>query len=531
MNTHDDDDDVRGGSIESSSSSSSDVAFSSYGTTLVSVLTLREIPVIPIDDVRVVDPFAKNGDPFGGFGPMLGGRVGGGGIGGMMNPFGGFFGGYFGGGGGGGMMGGEDGNEPPYPRSPPFPGIAGVGGRGGDRDGGGGEEEEKKGGGGNNDGNVGRAGGGRGWTNVTSTSVSSSTRMERDGNGKRVVTTVTKTTRVVDGKRNTETVITRRHVDDGGRIETEKVVEDNGRGGGASTAGTVPTSSGGGGTKIATTATLSSRGDGTSSPPAPRRVVPPTALPFHSTTMPNAVVEKPPTSPPFVAAIVTDCLLGVSVTDASSTDPDGFVSPTRSTSGTSKSSSSSSSSKNNGDKGSGNGVGKAGWRKTEYLFKLGRFIPPFMIVGKYYKDEEEEERRRRDMQKEYDDMRDRLRRYRWDSSARRDGAARRDDESSSSSESKDKDESRRRSGSADLPITNAVTSRTEYYLQRTYVQMAKNASMMSHILTDVMMRPDFPRKVSAGGERIFDNIRPTAERTAKLMRDVWDMWMGWANGR
>jgi hypothetical protein len=29
----------------------------------------------------------------------------------------------------------------------------------------------------------------------------------------------------------------------------------------------------------------------------------------------------------------------------------------------------------------------------------------------------------------------------------------------------------------------------------------------------------------------LDNIRPTAERTGKLMRDVWDMWVGWANGR
>jgi hypothetical protein len=32
-----------------------------------------------------------------------------------------------------------------------------------------------------------------------------------------------------------------------------------------------------------------------------------------------------------------------------------------------------------------------------------------MIVGKYY-DDDEEERRRREMQREYDDMRDRLRR-------------------------------------------------------------------------------------------------------------------------
>ncbi len=335
--------------------------------------------------------------------------------------------------------------------------------------------------------------------NITSTSVSSSSRMGRDKDGKRVVTTVTKTTKVIDGKRRTETVITRRHVDDGGRVETEKFI-DEGRG----TNGSVPSAAG-------EDKTMKSRGgDVTSSPMTDAPTVP-----FQLTTMPRAVVEKSSTSPSKVAAIVTDCLLGVSVTDASSTDPDGFVSPTRSTPA-------SSSSQKNGDK-SSSGGGKTGWRKTEYLFKLGRFIPPFMIVGKYYKDEEEEERRRREMQREYDDMRDRLRRNRWYSSAKRDGK-------SSSSIANDTDE-RKGQRRAELPITNDVSSRTEYYLQRTYVQMAKNASMMSHILTDVMMRPDFPRKVRAGGERIIDNMRPTAERTGKLMRDVWDMWMGWANGR
>ena len=80
-------------------------------------------------------------------------------------------------------------------------------------------------------------------------------------------------------------------------------------------------------------------------------------------------------------------------------------------------------------------------------------------------------------------------------------------------------------------MTNVVSSRTEYYLQRTFVQMAKNANMMSFIVTDVMVKPDFPRKVRAGGERILGNVRPTAERTVKLMRDVWGMWVGWVNGR
>jgi hypothetical protein len=58
-------------------------------------------------------------------------------------------------------------------------------------------------------------------------SVTSSSRVDRDEVGKRVVTTVTKIT-VVDseGKRRMETVTTRRHVDDDGRVETEKVVSD-----------------------------------------------------------------------------------------------------------------------------------------------------------------------------------------------------------------------------------------------------------------------------------------------------------------
>jgi hypothetical protein len=156
-----------------------------------------------------------------------------------------------------------------------------------------------------------------------------------------------------------------------------------------------------------------------------------------------------------------------------------------------------------------------------------------MIVGKYYKDEEEEERRRKEMQREYDDMLARLRRNRWDTAAGRDA------ESSSAANPPDEKKRKEIGPNAEkdrktvkLSRTNSVvSSRTEYYLQRTYVQMAKNANMMSYIVTDVMMRPDFPRKVRAGNERILDNMRPTVERTGKLMRDVWDMWVGWANGR
>jgi hypothetical protein len=151
-----------------------------------------------------------------------------------------------------------------------------------------------------------------------------------------------------------------------------------------------------------------------------------------------------------------------------------------------------------------------------------------MIVGKYYKDEEEEERRWKEMQREYNNMLARLRRNRWDAAAGRDA--------DSSSAANPPDEKKRKEigpnaekdqKTANLSRTNSVVlSPTEYYLQRTYVQMAKNANMMSYIVTDVMMRPNFPRKVRAGSERILDNMQPTVKRTGKLMRDVWDMWVG-----
>ncbi len=371
----------------------------------------------------------------------------------------------------------------------------------------------------------------------SSRSVASSSRVDRDDDGKRVVTTVTKTT-IVDseGRRRTETVTTRRHVDDGGRVETERVADDDDDGGGgrrrggdpprtASTVDSPPAAAAGGGgsngrkkdgsaVDDATTTTAAATTAGGRRPPSlddRRGPMSPPTFPFYRPAMiahPRvaAVVEKPPTSPPKVAAIATDCLLGVSVADAASSDPDGGK--------------------------------RIGWRKTEYLFKLSRFVPPFMIVGKYYKDEEEEERRRKEMQREYDDMLGRLRRNRWDSAAKRDA-----DSSSSAANSSDEKKKKKEgmTGSADAEkdrettdlsrTDTVVSSRTEYYLQRTYVQMAKNANMMTHTVTDVMMKPDFPKKVRAGGERILDNMRPTAERTGKLMRDVWDMWVGWANGR
>ena len=220
------------------------------------------------------------------------------------------------------------------------------------------------------------------------------------------------------------------------------------------------------------------------------------------------ISSEEPTAPPEVAVIATDCLLGVSISDSASTDPDSFVVPS--------SSSSSSSSP---------GKSKSGWRKTEYLFKLGRFIPPFMIVGKYYKDEEEEERRRKEMQREYNDMRERLRKNRWDKRLRK-------DESTTTTNTDDKQKDGRdhaNSNPNNTELSNNishVSSQTEYYLQRIYVQMVKNATMMKFLCGE-MMKPDFPKKVKVGGEKVLDNIGPTVERTGRLMKDVWDMWTGW----
>jgi hypothetical protein len=120
-----------------------------------------------------------------------------------------------------------------------------------------------------------------------------------------------------------------------------------------------------------------------------------------------------------------------------------------------------------------------------------------MIVGKYYKDEKEEKRQRKEMQREYNDMLARLMCNRWDTAAGQDANL--------SSAVNPPDEKKRKEigpnvekdgKTANLLRTNSVvSSHTEYYLQRTYVQMAKNANLMSYIVTDEMMKPNFPRKV------------------------------------
>ena len=175
------------------------------------------------------------------------------------------------------------------------------------------------------------------------------------------------------------------------------------------------------------------------------------------------VVEKTPTSPLEVAVIATDCLLGMSITDTPSMDPTGHTAPVTKRKPTPKSSSllvlSDGSTANRGGTKEG-----TGWRKTEYLFKLGRFIPAFMIVGKYYKDEEEEERRRREMQKEYDGLMDRLRKYQWDNTPNTNTTAKSKDESSLSAAKDKKTKKQQQQGLG----ASSTASRTEYYLQRLY---------------------------------------------------------------
>ncbi|KAL7541131.1 hypothetical protein ACHAXR_012044 [Thalassiosira sp. AJA248-18] len=350
--------------------------------------------------------------------------------------------------------------------------------------------------------------------------------MDRDENGKRVVTTVTTTTTVDnDGNRRTETVTKERHLDDGGRVETTKLVQDDGD----------KKESSGNTRGGATNANSSSPTNHASNQHHP--LSPPRQSPFHNPPVSPAMAIKaassePPTTPTEVAVIATDCLLGVSVSDSITGDPDSALPSTAASKKKSKADNT-----NNKNNSNNNSVG---WRKTEYLFRLGRFIPPFMIVNKYYQDKEEEERRRKEMQKEYNDMRDRLKKNRWDSlgernkddngggGAKNPAAAVDDDEKDDKTSNTDKINTNNTT-TPETPISNNLSnasSRTEYYLQRIYVQMNKNINMMHHILFNEITKPDFPKKVQHGGSKIIDNMGPTMERTGKLMGDVWDMWMG-----
>ena len=348
-----------------------------------------------------------------------------------------------------------------------------------------------------------------------SRSVSSSTRMERDDEGKRVVTTVTKTT-VVDGegKRRTEVVTTKKFVDEGNRVETKKVVQEQGDGSGGREGGnksTLRRSERRAGEKSGKDK------DGIANGSMPSMDDLMGGHPHHPMmpSMMAAQASGQPTSPAEVSAISTDCLLGVSISDTPTGDPDSVVSQMNK-----NRNNNSTANGNNNSNGRQKGEA-AGWRKTEYLFRLGRFIPPFMIVNKYYQDKEEEERRRLEMQKEYNDMRDRMKKGRWDKSTAKDKSV---GEEGSSTTAKGANTAK------NTTIMNndrmdAVSSRTEYYMQRLQVQMSKNLDMMCYLFTE-MTKPDFPKKVQVSGTKILENMGPTVERTGKLMGDVWDMWLG-----
>lgn len=404
---------------------------SSYGTTQVSILTVREVPVMSPDEAQR----SLMADPFGGFGSIA--------PAGMLNPFGTLFGGFFGG----------------MPSDSSMPN---------------------------------RMSGSR--------SVSSSTRMTRDEHGKRVATTVTKTTVVDgDGKIRTETETTIRHLDEGGRVETKKVVHvDGGDGEDTSSTTTSPNRNG----KNDDDAQTIQRGGvraahfHSNMPPSP---------PFFPSP-PGAIIDtSAPASPPQVAEIATDLRLGLAVTDSTSTDPDNP----------------------NARKSSS---GSGGWRRTEYLFRLGRFIPPFMVVSQYYEDKEEEERRRKQLTKEYNEKRQRQKENRWGKST---SSNRQQQEEKSSNRDSDDDNITPETNNFPVPANFPIDiSRSEYLLQRLHTQMEKNAAMMGAMLKQ-MLKPDFPRKVYQSGERIYENLGPTAERTSKLMKDVWTMWVGsweWGNG-
>mmetsp|Transcript_3705 Transcript_3705/g.8326 ORF Transcript_3705/g.8326 Transcript_3705/m.8326 type:complete len:595 (+) Transcript_3705:114-1898(+) len=394
-------------------------SFSSYGTTQVNILTLQEIPGISSEEMQpsVFD------DPFGGFGDIP--------ATGIFNPFGSLFGAF--------------GAPSPWDMASPQDGA-------------------------NANAN---AGGNKSWMRAGSRSVSSSTRTHRDGNGKRVVTTVTETVTVDDnGKRKTETETTVRHLDDGGRVETKKEVH-------AEDGDDV-----GNGDELKN----SSR--------APR--VAPSAPMFG----PPAIVAPagPPTSPPEVAVIDTETLFGVAITDAAGQHPDDVdYQPNQ------------------------RGGDGSGWRRTEFLFRLGRFIPPFMLVSQYYDSRGAEAKRNKE---EYDRVRQRVKKERLDNTKGRDKDGNEVDGSAAEDVMPNS-----------LPNYGALSSsnRMQEFLEKLREQMEKNARMMQIIGKEVI-KPDFPGKVKMRGEKIIDNFGPTAERAMKLASDVFEMWTGWSgdegnNGR
>eukprot|EP00956_Cyclotella_meneghiniana_P003641 scaffold4438_cov56-Cyclotella_meneghiniana.AAC.5 len=366
-----------------------DETFSSYGTTQVNILTVQEIPVSPETQRKIMDPFAS-------FGPLS--------PSGAMNPFGSLFGAFFGGGFDPWADSMDENDQHPV----------------------------------NNN---------RGWMRG-SKSVSSSTRTSLDENGKRVATTVSKTTTVDnEGNRRVETETVTRYLDEGGRVERKKEIHDDSK-------------------KVLDDPIKDDKKTQSQTPP------PPPASETQATPAPNQAPR-----PPEIAMIATDCRFGLAVTDAKMNSKDLTI-------------------HNQGD--------SSKWRKTEYLIKLGRLFPTLGVVSQYYDDKEQQEQK-------YNEQRQSEKKSRWDKSAERDAT-------------KEKPGT-----NFTPPLSFLDSSRIKYYLDLMGEHMGKNLNMMK-TLTLEMTKPDFPRKTYHSGQKIIDNMGPTAERTGKLMNDVFNMWFSWVQG-
>ena len=187
----------------------------------------------------------------------------------------------------------------------------------------------------------------------------------------------------------------------------------------------------------------------------------------------QAAPRNKQTKPLEIAMIATDSRFGISVTDSKMNPKDPSL-------------------PNLGD--------ASKWRKTEYFFKLGRFFPTLGVVSQYYSEKEKSQ---------YTEQQSEKKQKRWEKAMER-------------------DKDNKQSDALSLPKVD--NSKTQYYLTKISEQMGKNLEMMK-IFAGEIIKPEFPKKVYHTGEKIVDQLGPTAERTGKLMKDVFGMWfgsMGWS---
>ena len=182
----------------------------------------------------------------------------------------------------------------------------------------------------------------------------------------------------------------------------------------------------------------------------------------------QAAPRNKQTKPLEIAMIATDSRFGISVTDSKMNPKDPSL-------------------PNLGD--------ASKWRKTEYFFKLGRFFPTLGVVSQYYSEKEKSQ---------YAEQQSEKKQKRWEKAMER-------------------DKDNKQSDALSLPKVD--NSKTQYYLTKISEQMGKNLEMMK-IFAGEIIKPEFPKKVYHTGEKIVDQLGPTAERTGKLMKDVFGMWFG-----